>query len=82
MPSSPCCPSRLACSEAKDTSFAASFFLIFVTVPWSLLMPADLPSGWLGEVTFYGGLAVSTLINAAVISFVVHAVRRLIRSRA
>jgi hypothetical protein len=23
----------------KDTSFAAGFFLILVTVPWSLLMP-------------------------------------------
>jgi hypothetical protein len=68
----------------EETSFAASFFLILLTVPWSLIMPSptDLPSGWLGEVIFYGGLAVSALINAAVISFVVHAVRRLTRSRA
>jgi hypothetical protein len=70
---------RLAGDEA---SFAASFFLILVTVPWSLLMPSpvDLPSGWLGEVIFFGGLAVSALINAAMISFVVHAGGRLIRS--
>jgi hypothetical protein len=68
----------------EEASFAASFFLILLTVPWSLLMPspADLPSGWLGEVIFFGGLAVSALINAAVISLVVHAVRRLIRDRA
>jgi hypothetical protein len=68
----------------EDTSFAASFFLILLTVPWSLLMPspADLPAGWLGEVIFYSGLAVSALINAVVISLAVHAVRRLIRSKA
>jgi hypothetical protein len=68
----------------EETSFAASFLLILLTVPWSLLMPspADLPSGWLGEVIFYGGLAVSALINMAVISLMVHAVRRRIRSRA
>jgi hypothetical protein len=68
----------------EETSFAASFFLILLTVPWSLLMPSpvDLPSGWLGEVIFYGGLAVSALINMAMISLVVHAVRRRIRSRA
>ena len=44
--------------------------------------PADLPSGWFGEVIFFGGLAVSALLNAAAISLVVHAVRRLIRDRA
>jgi hypothetical protein len=33
-------------------------------------------------VIFYGGLAVSALINMAMISLVVHAVRRRIRSRA
>jgi hypothetical protein len=44
--------------------------------------PADLPSGWLGEVIFFGGLAVSALLNTAVISLVVDAVRRLIRERA
>jgi hypothetical protein len=62
----------------EDTSFAAGFFLLLVTVPWSLLMPSpvDLPSGWLGEVILVGGLAVSALLNAAVISFVVPAVRR------
>jgi len=68
----------------EETSFAASFLLILLTVPWSLLMPSpvDLPSGWLGEVIFYGGLAVSALINMAVISLVVHAVHRRIRGRA
>jgi hypothetical protein len=68
----------------EDTSFAAGFFLLLVTVPWSLLMPSpvDLPSGWLGEVIFFGGLAVSALLNAAVISLVVHAVRGRIRDRA
>jgi hypothetical protein len=68
----------------EEASFAAGFFLILLTVPWSLLMPSpvDLPSGWLGEVIFYGGLAVSALINMAMISLVVHAVRRRIRSRA
>jgi hypothetical protein len=68
----------------EGTSFGGSFLLILLNVPWSLLMPspADLPSGWLGEVIFYGGLGVSALINMAVISLVVHAVRRRIRSRA
>ena len=68
----------------EEASFAASFFLILLTVPWSLLMPspADLPSGWLGEVIFFGGLAVSALLNTAVISLVVDAVRRLIREGA
>jgi hypothetical protein len=68
----------------EEASFAASFFLILVTVPWLLLMPSpvDLPSGWPGEVIFFGGPAVSALINAAVISLVEHAVGRLIRSRA
>jgi hypothetical protein len=70
--------------RGEDASFAASLVLILLTVPWSLLMPssADLPSGWLGEVIFFGGLAVSALLNAAVISLVVHAVRGRIRDRA
>jgi hypothetical protein len=42
----------------------------------------DLRSGWFGEVILFGGLAVSALLNAAVISLVVHAVRHLTRSRA
>jgi hypothetical protein len=68
----------------EEASFAGSFLLIILTVPWSLLMPSpvDLPSGWLGEVIFYDGLAVSALINMAMISLVVQAVRRRIRSRA
>jgi hypothetical protein len=68
----------------EETSFAASFLLILLTIPWSLLLssPADLPSGWLGEVIFFGALAVSALINMAMISLVVQAVRRRIRSRA
>ena len=68
----------------EETGFAASFLLILITVPWSLLLPspADLPSGWLGEVIFFGGLVISALLNAAVIRLVVHAVRRRIRSRA
>jgi hypothetical protein len=68
----------------EDTSFAAGFLLILVTVPWSLLIPSpvDLPSGWLGEVILIGGLAVGALLNAAVISLVVHAVRHRTRSRA
>jgi hypothetical protein len=68
----------------EQANFAAGFVLILVSVPWSLLMPSpvDLPSGWPGEVIFFGGLAVSALINAAVISLVAHAVGRLIRSRA
>jgi hypothetical protein len=67
-----------------NTSLGATFLLILVTVPWSLLMPspADLPSGWLGSVILFGAVAISALINAALISLVVHAVGRLIRSRA
>jgi hypothetical protein len=67
-----------------NTSLGATFLLILVTVPWSLLMPspANLPAGWLGNVILFGAVAISALINAALISLVVHAVRRLIRSRA
>jgi hypothetical protein len=69
---------------SEASTLAASFFLILITVPWSSLMPSpvDLPSSWIGEVIFFGGLAVSALINAAVISVAVHAADRLIRSRA
>jgi hypothetical protein len=66
-----------------NTSLGATFLLILVTVPWSLLMPspANLPAGWLGNVILFGAVTISALINAALISLVVHAVRRLIRSR-
>jgi hypothetical protein len=55
-----------------------------VGAPWSLLMPspATLPAGWLGNVILFGAVTISALLNAALISLVVHAVRRLIRSRA
>jgi hypothetical protein len=67
-----------------NTSLGATFLLILVTVPWSLLMPspASLPPGWLGNVILFGAVAISALINAALISLAVHAVHRLIRSRA
>ena len=67
-----------------NTSLGATFLLILVTVSWSLLMPspANLPPGWLGNVILFAAVAISALINAAVISLAVHAVRRLIRSRA
>jgi hypothetical protein len=61
----------------------AGVWLILVTLPGSLLASpvAGLASGRLSTVIFFGTLVVSALINAAVISLVVHAVRRLIRSR-
>jgi hypothetical protein len=67
-----------------DASLATIFFLIFVTVPWSLLLPspANLTSGWLGNVILFSALATSALMNAALISLVVHGVRRLIHGRA
>jgi hypothetical protein len=67
-----------------DASLATIFFLIFVTVPWSLLLPspANLSSGWLGNVILFGAVAVSALMNAALISLVVHGVRRLLHGRA
>jgi hypothetical protein len=67
-----------------NTSLGATFLLILVTVPWSLLMPslAYLPAGWLGNVILFGAVSISALINAALISLVVHAVRHLLRSRA
>lgn len=62
----------------------AGVWLILITLPVSLLASpvAGLASGRLSTVILFGVLVVSTLINAAVISLVVHAVRRLIRSRA
>jgi hypothetical protein len=70
--------------RGRGHQFRCRFFLILVPVRWSLLMPSpvDLPSGWLGEVILFGGLAVSALINAGVTSLVVYAVRQLTRSRA
>jgi hypothetical protein len=66
-----------------DASLASIFLLIFVTVPWSLLLPspANLPSGWLGNVILFSAVAISALMNAALISVVVHGVRRLIHGR-
>ena len=71
-------------SGGANTRLGATFLLILVTVPWSLLMPspANLPPGWLGNVILFGAVAISALINAALISLAVHALRRLIRSRA
>ena len=67
-----------------NTSLGATFLLILVTVPWSLLMPspANLPAGWLGNVILFGAVTISALINAALISLVVPAARHLLRSRA
>jgi hypothetical protein len=67
-----------------NTSLGATFLLVLVTVPWSLLMPspANLPAGWLGSVILFGAVAISALINAALISLIVHAARRLVASRA
>ena len=61
----------------EDTNLAG-VWLILVTLPGSLLASplAALASGWLSTVIFFGTLAVSALINAAVISLVVYAVRR------
>ena len=62
----------------------AGVWLILVALPGSLLASpvADLASGRLSTVIFFGALVVSALINAAVISLVVQAVRRRGRSRA
>jgi hypothetical protein len=62
----------------------AGVWLILVTLPGSLLASpvAALASRRLSTVIFFSALAVSALINATVISLVVHAARRLIRSRA
>jgi hypothetical protein len=59
-------------------------WLILVTLPGSLLASpvAALASGRLSNVIFFCALALSALINAAVISLVVQAVRRRGRSRA
>ena len=56
----------------------AGVWLILVTLPGSLLAApvAALASGRLSNVISFCALAVSVLINAAVISLVVHAVRR------
>jgi hypothetical protein len=43
---------------------------------------SGLVSGRLSTVIFFCALAISALINAAVISLLVHAVRHLLRSRA
>jgi hypothetical protein len=61
----------------------AGVYLILVTLPGSLLASpvADLASGRLSNVIFFGVLVVSALINAVVISLVVHAVRRRGRSK-
>ena len=68
----------------EDASLTTIFLLIFVTFPWSLLIPspANLPLGWLGNVILFGAVALGALLNAAVISLVVHGVRRLRESRA
>jgi hypothetical protein len=68
----------------EDASLSTIFLLIFITLPWSLLIPspANLPLGWLGNVILFGAVAVAGLINAALISLVVHGVRRLRESRA
>jgi len=62
----------------------AGVWLILVPLPGSLLASpvAGLVSGRLSTVIFFCALAISALINAAVISFLVHAVSRLLRSRA
>jgi hypothetical protein len=61
----------------------AGVWLVLVTLPGSLLASplAALATGWLSTVIFFGMLVVSALINAAVISLVVQAVRRGRRSR-
>ena len=68
----------------EDASLTTIFLLIFVTLPWSLLLPspANLPLGWIASVILFGAVAVGALINAALISLVVHGVRRLRESRA
>lgn len=61
----------------EDTNLAG-VWLVLVTLPGSLLASpvAGLASGWLSTVIFFGMLAISALINAALISLVVYAVRR------
>jgi hypothetical protein len=67
-----------------DDANLAGVWLILVTLPGSLLASpvAGLASGRLSTVIFFSVLAISALINAAAISLVGYAVRRLIRSRA
>jgi hypothetical protein len=62
----------------------AGVWLILVTLPGSLLASpvAGLVSGQLSTLIFFCALAISALINAAVISLLVHAVSRLLRSPA
>ncbi|MCE3277653.1 MAG: hypothetical protein K0R13_3508 [Propionibacteriaceae bacterium] len=62
----------------------AGVWLILVTLPGSLLASpvSGLVTGQLSTVTFFCALAISALINAAMISLLVHAVSRLFRSRA
>ncbi len=68
---------------AEDTNLAG-VWLILVTLPGSLLASpvAALASDRLSNVIFFCALAVSALINAAVISLALHAVRRRRLSRA
>jgi hypothetical protein len=67
----------------EDTNLAG-VWLILVTLPGSLLASpvAALAPDRLSNVIFFGVLTVSALINTAVISLIVHAVRRLRLSRA
>jgi hypothetical protein len=67
-----------------DDANLAGVWLILVTLPGSLLASrvSGLISGRLSTVIFFCALAISALINAAVISLLVHAVRHLLRSRA
>jgi hypothetical protein len=62
----------------------AGVWLILVTLPGSLLASpiAGLASGRLSTVIFFCALALSALINAAMISLIVDAVRRRRLSRA
>src|SRR5215211_4124967 len=70
-------------SRGEDANLAG-VWLILVTLPGSLLASpvSGLVSGRLSTVIFFCALAISALINAAVISLLVHAVSRLLRSRA
>jgi hypothetical protein len=62
----------------------AGVWMILVTLPGSLLTSpvAGLVSDQLSTLIFFCALAISALINAAVISLLVHAVSRLLRSPA
>ena len=61
----------------------AGVWLILVTLPGSLLAsPVASGLGPAQHGDLFCTLAISALINAAVISLLVHAVRRLLRSRA